>query len=518
MILAETPRRKLVTQLVNWGHWFALLNIIIAVTIAAIYILNSPAPGSAIGTFYLFTNWLSHIGFLTFFGFVILILPLCYLVPNAKAVKTLSSVLAALGLALLAFDALLYNKYGVHLSLNSAELIRTETQTAIAQFGWQQWGFLLLLFVVWLSFQLIVANALWQRIDRLQKRKLGLPIGAFFVGCFVISHALHVWADAKLYQPIVQQDNMFPLSYPATAKTLMAKYSLLDIEDYQQRKALQFNQTIKGIIYPAEPVYCSVDNSKKVLLLSIVKGELPSSIAGLSKFEHHYLLESSIDNGITTVLFGLPELYHSALKSYSPLLLQLPRNMGLSVSVYLDNNSDSGHSGLAPYQKDWQQFKQEVIDTSSNLSIGFVQAEQLDELLTENILAQYQIIVTTLVEQNALKNSLLSNITINKAISSLEDIAPTALNLLGCAAQAKAYSTGNTLTQKGNLNYIVSTQGSKVLLLTNNQKIEIMKNGNVRVFDLNTGEEAFSQVDPNILSQGIKHLSRFSAKRSIRPL
>ena len=518
MILAETPRRKLVTQLVNWGHWFALLNIIIAVTIAAIYILNSPAPGSAIGTFYLFTNWLSHIGFLTFFGFVILILPLCYLVPNAKAVKTLSSVLAALGLALLAFDALLYNKYGVHLSLNSAELIRTETQTAIAQFGWQQWGFLLLLFVVWLSFQLIVANALWQRIDRLQKRKLGLPIGAFFVGCFVISHALHVWADAKLYQPIVQQDNMFPLSYPATAKTLMAKYSLLDIEDYQQRKALQFNQTIKGIIYPAEPVYCSVDNSKKVLLLSIVKGELPSSIAGLSKFEHHYLLESSIDNGITTVLFGLPELYHSALKSYSPLLLQLPRNMGLSVSVYLDNNSDSGHSGLAPYQKDWQQFKQEVIDTSSNLSIGFVQAEQLDELLTENTLAQYQIIVTTLVEQNALKNSLLSNITINKAISSLEDIAPTALNLLGCAAQAKAYSTGSTLTQKGNLNYIVSTQGSKVLLLTNNQKIEIMKNGNVRVFDLNTGDEVFSQVDPNILSQGIKHLSRFSAKRSIRPL
>jgi membrane-anchored protein YejM (alkaline phosphatase superfamily) len=45
MILAETPRRKVVTQLVNWSHWFALLNIIIAVTIAAIYILNSPAPG-----------------------------------------------------------------------------------------------------------------------------------------------------------------------------------------------------------------------------------------------------------------------------------------------------------------------------------------------------------------------------------------------------------------------------------------------------------------------------------------
>lgn len=515
MILTETPRRKLVNQLVNWGHWFALLNIIIAVTIAAIYILNSPTPGSTIGTFYLFTNWISHIGFLTFFSFVILILPLCYLVPSAKAVKALSSVLAALGLALLAFDALLYNKHGVHLSINSAQLIRNETQTAIAQFGWQQWGFLLLLFVVWLSFQLIAANALWQRIDRLQKRKLGLPISAFFVSCFVISHALHVWADAKLYQPIVQQDNMFPLSYPATAKTLMARYSLLDIEDYQQRKSLQFNQTIKGITYPAESVYCAVDSSKKVLLLSLVQGKLPNSIAGLAKFEHHYLFQSSVDNGITTVLYGLPELYHSALQSYSPLLFQLPSSMGLSVSLYLNNNSNQR---LSVYQQDWQQFKQNLFDASSNLSVGFVDAEQLGLLLTNKVLAQYQVIVTNLAEKSGLTSSLLTNITINKSMASLEDIAPTALNLLGCASQAKAYSTGNTLTKKSNLNYLVSTQGSKVVLLTDKQRIEIMKNGNVSVFNINTGDETFSQVEPDILSQGIKHLSRFSAKRQIKPL
>ena len=198
MILTETPRRKLVTQLVNWGHWFALLNIVIAITIAGIYILNSPAPETLVGVIYLMANWVSHIGFLTFFAFVILILPMCYLVPNAKTVKVISSAIAALGLALLGFDALLYNKYGIHLSLHSAELIKVEAQTVVAQFGWQQWGFFFFLFLVWLSFQLVVANALWQRVDRLQKRKLGLPISSFFVACFVASHALHVWADARL--------------------------------------------------------------------------------------------------------------------------------------------------------------------------------------------------------------------------------------------------------------------------------------------------------------------------------
>ena len=145
-----------------------------------------------------------------------------------------------------------------------------------------------------------------------------------------------------------------------------------------------------------------------------------------------------------------------------------------------------------------------------------MQAEQLSQILTEEVLAQYQIVVTNLANQSTVNNTLFSNITINKTMASLEDIAPTALNLLGCAANAKTYSTGNTLTQKSSLNYIVSTQGSKVLLLSNKQRIEIMNNGNVRVFDLTTGDEVFNQVDANILSQGIKHLSRFSAKRSIR--
>ena len=509
MLLAETPRRKLVTLLVNWGHWFALLNIIIAVTIAAIYILNSPAPGSVVGTFYLFTNWMSHIGFLTFFSFVIVILPLCYVVPNAKLVKVISSIMAAVGLALLAFDALLYNKYGVHLSLNSAELIRNETQTAIAQFGWQQWGFLLLLFVVWLSFQLIVANALWQRIERLQKRKLGLPISSFFVSCFIASHAMHVWADANLYQPIVQQDNMFPLSYPATAKTLMARYSLLDIEDYQQRKALQFNKTIKGISYPVSPVYCSVKGDKKVLLLSLVEGDLFNSWESLSTFNNHYQMQSSIESGVTTTLFGLPELYHPALQRFSPVLMQLPSSMGLQVSLY----QKVGNSELQSYQHDWQQFKQQVLDASSNLSVGFVDAKQLSELLTTEVLATYQVMVTNLANQKTQNSPILTNFEVKKSMSSLEDLAPTALHLLGCNAQAESYSTGNTLTKPDKLSYLVSTKGSKVLLLTNKERTEIYSNGNVRIFDLQSGDETFNPVDVNILSQGIKHLSRFSTKR-----
>ena len=81
MILAESPRRQRVTKLVNWGHWFALANIVIAIVIASIFVFSSPMPGTGVGTLYLLTNWLGHIGFMTFFGFVIFILPL-YIAPH----------------------------------------------------------------------------------------------------------------------------------------------------------------------------------------------------------------------------------------------------------------------------------------------------------------------------------------------------------------------------------------------------------------------------------------------------
>ena len=125
-----------------------------------------PLPESLLGQIYLVMNWLGHISFLTFMGFVIAIIPLCYLINNSRLVKGLSSTIAALGQAILAFDALLYHRTGLHISWQESELVVDETVQQVATFGTEQLLFFGLLFVVWLSFQLLIANAIWQRIDR----------------------------------------------------------------------------------------------------------------------------------------------------------------------------------------------------------------------------------------------------------------------------------------------------------------------------------------------------------------
>ncbi|MFB0912884.1 MAG: DUF3413 domain-containing protein, partial [Glaciecola sp.] len=73
-------------------------------------------------------TWVGHISFITFFGFVLLLLPLCYKIKQPRVLKVFGSAIAAIGLALLAFDALLYNKTGFHISFSSAALLKSETQ------------------------------------------------------------------------------------------------------------------------------------------------------------------------------------------------------------------------------------------------------------------------------------------------------------------------------------------------------------------------------------------------------
>lgn len=511
MILTETPRRIMVTKLVNWGHWFALSNIVIAILISSIYVFTAPTPETGLGTLFLFTNWFSHVSFLTFFGFVIFILPLCYLIPKSRLVKGISSVVAAVGLALLAFDALLYTKYGLHLSFGSADLIKTEAQTVIADFGFQQWGYLTMLFVVWLSLQLVVANAIWKRLERLQKYRVGIPISSFFVACFVSSHAMHVWADANLYQPIVQQDDLFPLSYPATAKNLMSKYGLLDYQSYNQRKSLQFSSRIKGVKYPANPVYCNIDTNRELIILIQTDGETLNfdDRFNFNAYPGHYDLSANTDSAVLSTLFGLPEIYLPALADTVPVMLDLPTKLGIPVSFYYTNTL--ANSSINTYAVSWEQFSQNVQAQGPKLAIGFVSAKQLEELLSAGISDNNHVMVSQLSQDRKHFSALplYANFPLQHGLSSQLDIAATALNQLGCMANTDLYTIGQNLSEPRR-NWLVGTNGSKVIILQNNQRIELLSNGSYKVYDRLTAEESAEPLNTGLLSQAIKHLSRFT--------
>ena len=504
MILAESPRRQRVTKLVNWGHWFALANIVIALIIASIFVFSSPFPSTVLGGGYLFANWLGHISFVTFFGFVIFVLPLCYVVTSSRVVKAAGSIIAAIGLALLAFDALLYNKTGFHISFSSADLLKAEAQNQIVQFGWQQWGFLFLLFVVWLGFQLILANAIWKRIDRLLHYSLGIPLSSFFVVCFVSSHAIHVWADAQLYQPVIKQDNMFPLSYPATAKTTMSRYGLLDIDSYLERKQLQFDPMLHQFNYPLAPVYCSIDNSRNLYLIVQTDTQPLSDMSMFDLRQTDSFFSNATTPGalVDSTLFGVPEIYMESIRAQIPVLLALPQAQGMAVNLIAEDSTL-----LERYKRFQSQ------STNSGLTIAFLPAKAIDDFVTPSKLASSDVIIATRTnpsESAVSKGQLFTNLAIKTPLASIEDLAPTVMDALGCAADPATYSTGQSLLSPSR-NWIVSTSGEKVVVVHEGQQIEVLSNGSYEILNIDTSNRSDEALNVDLLSRAIKHLTRFSS-------
>ena len=513
MILTETPKRQLVSKLVTWGHWFTLCNIIVAICIAGIYLFSSALPETLLGLFYLLANWFSHIGFLTFFGFVILVLPLCYLYPNSRFLRVWASVVAAFGLAFLAFDALLYTRQGMHFSPYSAEFIRQQTDTVLAGLKGHQILFLIASFFVWLLLQLLIANSLWHRIERLQKIRYGLPISGAFVALFMFSHMVHVWADANLYQPVMKQDNMFPLSYPATAKTLLSKYGFLDIEQYRTKKRLQFDNQFERVKYPKSSLFCAADNNKHAVLLLIEPTDdkvLPSvpETARESVLKQHFDLSSNVIASVKTALYGLPETFHNNILETSPVLLQVMLGSNRTVYSYTENETLKqffAMHNVQPLETPNQALEKEFMQ---GLSILHINSEQAQNWLSQG--AIYPSFFASMLSADE-RVLAFSNIALNKetTLSSHQDIAPTLLNYLGCNVADNLHTTGQNLLSQGR-NWIVSNQQNKIIILHNNYRTEIDPSGNYQLFSLDGDVQSNTELNIPLLGQAIKLLSSFS--------
>jgi hypothetical protein len=506
MIYTESPRRKQINQHVAWGHWFALANIFMAIVISSVYLFSTSVADTPLSFVYMLSTWFGHISFITFLVFVVVILPLCYQVTNMRVLRGLASVISAVGLALLAFDALVYNNTGFHISFSSAALLRSETQVQVSAFSWLQWFYLALLFIIWLMFQLVIANAIYKRMNRLQRLRIGPYFTTTFVVCFITSHAIHVWADAKLYTPVLKQDNMFPLSYPATAKTLMARYGLLDLEDRQQREELQILGGSNQFIYPPKNVFCSVNSEKKVVVLASTESIDSANLQNLNANMFHLNSQPTSERFFQQLQYGIPVTL-MLRTSAPPVMLDLLNAFSVPSMTFHHQANVSEADGESA-QNQWNAFNEALVNAPTGLYVGMLSAQQLQSLPLASLSSAASLIV---IAKNAETDlyKLYSNFVDRKQASTNEDIAPTVMREFGCLADVYRFSTGQAL-QSPNRDWLVSTLGENIMFFKSPYLTQVAKDGSYEVTDIRDQSQVLIDIDTNMLSRSIRHLENFS--------
>jgi membrane-anchored protein YejM (alkaline phosphatase superfamily) len=304
------------SQLLSWGHWFTFANIGLALCISLSYLFADSPPTSFIGITYMLVTWLSHTSFIAFLAFVLTVFPLSLVFPYPRHIRGMAALIATVGMSLLTLDAYVYFNLGYHLSSSALpeiiSLLWHRLTSSPALTTLLAGGIVLLI----LSFQLTVSNFTWQHLARLKQFKFARFATSFLILCFALSHSIHIWADANLKFDVTKQDNVLPLSYPTTAKSLLAKNDLLDIETYNQAHNVKINN--QNIRYQIPTPLEKCDNHTQAnidIFVFETDDQLAKFVAqnkNLYKTEQ-FLQPTNHRDMLFNLVYGLPAFYKAGI-------------------------------------------------------------------------------------------------------------------------------------------------------------------------------------------------------------
>lgn len=344
LLTVETGKqyRDDVSRLISWGHWFMLFNIVLSMLIATRYVMANPWPNTGLGQFYLFVSWIGHFGYIGFVFFLLTIFPLTFLFSNPRILRPLAVLIATTVITLLLVDTQFYQLFKFHITPQFWELIFKKHQANIS------WTFLFIAVPAILFLEILFSAKAWRIQHKRQQPFIGKGLAFLFVICFLVTHTAHIWADANFYSPITAQKSNFPLSYPMTARTFLAKHGWLDLDAFKQKEKSLSEQNYTHIVYPLSPIRVQPKDEKANILLVVFKGlrsdlinetttpNLKQFSAEHMNFTHHIAGDNTTENSLFSLFFGLPGQYAKDMlhEKHSPLLIDELQRQDYIISAF----------------------------------------------------------------------------------------------------------------------------------------------------------------------------------------
>jgi len=560
---------KKLLHLISWSHWFTFFNIIAAVALSSYYLFSETAPSTILGQIYLITTWVSHIAFLTFMSFVLLLFPLTIIWPNTKVIRTSGSLIFTFGLLLLLLDGFIYSRLGYHLNASSSSQIFGLIKE-IAQENAIFYTVSGMLAIVILGFQFTISNYAWKHLKQLQKTIFARFVIFALVLSFFFSHLTHIWADANLDYDILRQDTVLPLSYPATAQTLLTKYGLFDVEDYIERKTspLSFSTAIPQ--YPhLKNGQCDTANASQSVFLVITDEQLNeqqlryfSNRTSSNSYQlNNHVDPASIDDAWFNLLYSLPNIYQQDIlkQQIKPLLFQAIEQQNLTSSFTLideanletniEKDNESWFISLFDkknHLKDISSlvFADKLNSKKQGLHLIYFKSASKKNIKNSNSGYQFELFVNALLlaqqhkqQKDIIWISSIGNLTkdtqlstkpallispynsaqtneykktINKLTSHMDLQSTLMTNWLGCNINNKDYSNGSDLITLNKDRVIANTSTDGLVVFNKDKSVLIDQNGNFQSYSSQLDAPITVNKDFPLMIDGVHFIKRFS--------
>lgn len=305
-----------VSQMISWGHWFALFNIVIGLGLGSRYLFITDWPTTLPGRLYAIVSWLGHFSFVGFALYLLIIFPLTFIVMSQRLLRALCAILATAVLTLLLIDTEVFARFHLHLNPVVWEILIHPDQSELSR----DWQLMFISVPIIFLIEILFGTWSWQKLRSLSRKKFAKPLVALFIMAFLASHLTYIWADANFYRQITMQRSNYPLSYPMTARRFLEKHGLLDAKKYQERINHTGMPDALSVEYPLNKLSYQGQGAGLNLLLVVVDGlRIGNMRRDLPIFTHfaqqninftrHYSSGNDSDSGLFGLFYGISPTY-----------------------------------------------------------------------------------------------------------------------------------------------------------------------------------------------------------------
>lgn len=308
--------KEMVSRSIVWGHYFLILNCLLTIFIGSAYFYDAPKVDSFISFVYLLVTNIGHMAFLTFVLFLIVLFPLSFL-GNYRYYRVFSVLLLTIFHILLLIDVKLFLYVKAHLSLNVLNIVISDLDFDTGL----NYNFLFIAIPIVIALELLFAKLATKSLYKIKAKFYSRCIALVLIVCFICSHCIHIWADAKNYDEITTLRSTYPLHYPMTAKSFLKSHGFISDNTSVSYKVEHLKYPLNDIHYntnfkPNNIIHIMIENLSYDDLMPNNKLAYFNDLALDSQiFNSYYLPYTKNYENNFAVKYGLPISYKDSLVS-----------------------------------------------------------------------------------------------------------------------------------------------------------------------------------------------------------
>lgn len=342
----QAPGAIMRKRLLRWWGWLVLTTLALALTVASRYFAVVDLDTSAVSLLFRGAMLLGH--FTTVAVCALLpVLAVLLIWPRARLVIPLGVGVGAAVITALLIDTQVYQLYRFHINAGVLNLLLGGAASETFVFSAMMYAQAALIVIAIVAVFAVAGGWFWRRVNNAtSQRSFSRAAVPVLVVALLTFHSMHIWADASDFQPILEQTEVLPMRYAATAKRLLRSkgISLPGIQLAQASAATHRS----ALSYPLQPLTCAAPATPPNIVMVVIdswrfdelNAAVTPNIAAFSersvRFMDHYSGGNATRIGMFSLFYSIPGTYwHRMLaERRGPVLIDELSQQNYDVQVF----------------------------------------------------------------------------------------------------------------------------------------------------------------------------------------